>query len=142
MKRYGPYRNQDGYWFWIDIAADGRRRTVLVSREVLAQRLGRPLLRSEDAHHIDEDRDNNAPNNLEVRDRIAHRRAHGIASFRRNMIAYDLNLEKGVAASVKARALRKRRASQRATQRARYRAENRQTFPPQEPSNAAPVRNP
>lgn len=80
MTRYGPYRNNCGYWFWIDY--DGvHRKTVLVSREVLATKLGRQLLPEEHAHHIDGDRDNNDPINLEVRDGREHNLSHARAAW-------------------------------------------------------------
>lgn len=40
---------------------------VLEHRLVMARKLGRPLLRTETVHHIDGDRMNNAPENLQLR---------------------------------------------------------------------------
>ena len=40
---------------------------VLEHRLVMARKLGRPLLRTETVHHIDGDRTNNSPENLELR---------------------------------------------------------------------------
>ena len=42
------------------------KKKVYVARLVLEQKLGRPLTDDEQAHHIDGDRFNNAPENLTV----------------------------------------------------------------------------
>lgn len=56
---------------WVD------GRYVYQHRLVMAQILGRPLARSEVVHHIDHDRTNNAPENLELlADHKAHRERH------------------------------------------------------------------
>jgi hypothetical protein len=43
---------------------------------VLSQKIGRPLRRDEVAHHINEDRTDNRPENLEVMTRSAHHSLH------------------------------------------------------------------
>ena len=47
-------------------------------RAVAEAMLGRPLLPSEVVHHIDENKHNNAPENLVVLSRLAHMNEHGI----------------------------------------------------------------
>ena len=65
----GTYVTEDGY---LRITA-GPLRGEYVARLVLAAKLGRPLREDEDAHHIDEDRLNTHPDNLEVRPATPHR---------------------------------------------------------------------
>lgn len=64
MKRYGPYESNNGHLFWVYIEADGSRRSDWVHREIMEQKLGRPLLPNEVVHHLDGDKKNNNPNNL------------------------------------------------------------------------------
>lgn len=45
-------------------------------RRVMEEKLDRPLKSSEDVHHIDEDKSNNQPSNLEVVDHADHTREH------------------------------------------------------------------
>jgi len=52
--------------------SDGERE----HRRVMKEKLDRPLKPSEDVHHIDEDKSNNAPSNLEVVDHAEHTREH------------------------------------------------------------------
>lgn len=52
------------------------RRDDSIHRTVAAAKLGRPLAATEVAHHIDEDKANNAPANVEATDRGAHTAAH------------------------------------------------------------------
>ena len=49
---------------------------ILEHRYVMAEKLGRPLLPTEDVHHIDGDKTNNDPSNLEVLGRSEHSRLH------------------------------------------------------------------
>jgi hypothetical protein len=54
----------------------GPLRGVRVHRLVAAAKLGRPLTRDEDVHHIDEDKLNVSPDNLKI---LGHRE-HGAVS--------------------------------------------------------------
>lgn len=68
---------------WIDNRGYARVRTGIGKgawayehRVVMAQVLGRPLLRTEDVHHINEDKQDNRPENLEVVSRSVHTAHH------------------------------------------------------------------
>lgn len=50
---------------------------VLEHRLVMEQKLGRPLATSEHVHHLNHDRSDNRPENLELVDRQEHGRRHG-----------------------------------------------------------------
>lgn len=71
--RGGRIKDTSGYWRVrldpADPLAEMRLHDGYVSehRLVLARKLGRPLLRSETVHHIDGDKGNNAPENLQLR---------------------------------------------------------------------------
>lgn len=54
----------------------GRRSKHRTARRVLAIKLGRALLDTEEAHHIDEDWANNDPANLEALTRPQHAKVH------------------------------------------------------------------
>ena len=49
---------------------------ILEHRYVMSETLGRPLLAEEDVHHIDGNKTNNHPDNLEVLSRGEHTRRH------------------------------------------------------------------
>ena len=52
------------------------RKNDQIHRNVAAAKLGRPLAPTEVAHHVDENKDNNAPANVEVASRGAHTAQH------------------------------------------------------------------
>ena len=52
-------------------------KKVDVHRLVLEEKIGRKLRKNEVAHHIDEDKQNNSPDNLELMTRKAHAKHHG-----------------------------------------------------------------
>lgn len=58
----------------------GKSVQVYEHRLVMAEHLGRPLLRTEDVHHKDEDRTDNQINNLEIKIHGKHIAYHKIGS--------------------------------------------------------------
>jgi len=60
--------NADGY------ARDSK--DVFIHRKVTAQKIGRELYDWENVHHIDEDKLNNHPDNLEILTNSEHRKLH------------------------------------------------------------------
>ena len=72
MTRYkGGYLDQSGYQFVLD---NGKYRRE--HRVVAEQKLGRPLEKGEVVHHIDGDKLNNHPDNLEVLTNSQHTKHH------------------------------------------------------------------
>ena len=56
------------------IGPDGN--IIYIHREVMEQKLGRKLLPGEVVHHIDENKRNNDPNNLELKTETSHAKIH------------------------------------------------------------------
>jgi len=69
-RRVGKYIGRD---VWL---ANGRRSTELQHRVVASEKVGRPLLPSEHAHHDNEVKTDNRPENLEVLTKAEHTRRH------------------------------------------------------------------
>lgn len=76
MKRFGPYRSKFGHLFYTFKAANGRRKSVWVHREIMESHLGRALLDYEVVHHKNGIPDDNRIENLEVLSRHAHVKHH------------------------------------------------------------------
>jgi len=74
--RVGPWRRLGAYIGRDVTFADGKRSTELQHRVVAAKRLGRPLRRDEHAHHDNEIKTDNRPENLEVLTLAEHTRHH------------------------------------------------------------------
>lgn len=68
----GYYIDQQGY----KVLTPNRETKVYEHRQVMENRLGRPLLPSEIVHHRDGDKGNNDPKNLELTSRGDHIRTH------------------------------------------------------------------
>lgn len=69
-----------GYMYFLDREhpfASGRANFVYYHRHVASISLGRWITSEEEVHHIDEDKQNNDPSNLEVLDSHTHRIRHG-----------------------------------------------------------------
>ena len=77
MRVYGPYSNgKEGRLIVVLISDDGVYASQSYPRYLMEQALGRPLLEDEHVHHIDEDRTNNALDNLEVLSVDQHKEKH------------------------------------------------------------------
>lgn len=75
LSNYNIYTNKDGRTRAYNKLT---HKVVSYPRVLMEQILGRPLLKTEDVHHKDENPLNNNPDNLEVIDHVEHTRAHGI----------------------------------------------------------------
>jgi hypothetical protein len=72
---YNWKRTPKGYYY-TTMVRNGRERTVYYHRWLVEKVLGRPLLRYEDVHHVDTDKENNDLGNLEIRDHLDHSKLH------------------------------------------------------------------
>ena len=79
-KVYGPYEIKDsgGRLFVTIRYDDGAQRTVSYPKFLIEEQLGRRLKDNETVDHIDRDKRNNDPENLQVLDRITHFRLDAI----------------------------------------------------------------
>lgn len=66
--------DRKGYLFFYDYKPN--RKKVFIHRTVMETIIGRPLLVSEAVHHIDGNKSNNDPSNLELMPRSEHSRKH------------------------------------------------------------------
>ena len=72
------FDKHNGYWIvWVkNHPLFPKQNWVAEHRKVLAEKLGRSLESSELTHHVDEDKRNNNPSNLELTDRSRHAAFH------------------------------------------------------------------
>lgn len=74
--RRGPWRRVGAY-IGRDVTLEGGRRTTELQHRVVAeQAIGRPLRPGEEAHHRNEVKTDNHPDNLEVLTKAEHTRRH------------------------------------------------------------------
>lgn len=77
----GLTKSQKGYWYVLNRDHPRAMKNGYVKRAdlVLEKKLGRPLLPSELAHHINEIKDDDSPENLELHTHDSHRELHAAA---------------------------------------------------------------
>ena len=75
-KVLGPYDRPDGRQHVVVCYQDGTKSTVSYPKYLLELKLGRYLEITEVCHHIDENKDNNDPDNLEAKLRSNHSSGH------------------------------------------------------------------
>lgn len=80
------YVRKDGYRMVYLGCVDGQPRFILEHRLVVEAILGRTLKRTEIVHHIDGDKLNNSPSNLEVMTRYAHTHHHAVWEVKRSQV--------------------------------------------------------
>lgn len=70
--------NAIGYWYFNDNnhPLSNSAGWVYYHRHVMSMKLGRWISHNEHVHHIDENKDNNLPENLELTDRSNHSKIH------------------------------------------------------------------
>ena len=84
-KRHKPFISAEGYKHKYNPKSLEARSNgyVAVHRDVASKILGRPLYPNEVVHHIDGNKLNNRPKNLQVMTRAEHNKLHGL-NFRGN----------------------------------------------------------
>jgi len=70
----GPFEDKDGRRFVI-VRDNGRRRKINYAKYLLLKE-GVKIKKNEDVHHIDEDKTNDALENLEVKKEYLHKQFH------------------------------------------------------------------
>ena len=78
VRRYGPYPLDSGHLFFVVYYADGTKKSVLVHREIVEQRIGRMLTKEEVVHHINNDPSDNSFENLRIMTHAAHTKLHAV----------------------------------------------------------------
>lgn len=74
----GEPRSVNGRWVISLRKPNGTYKTMMNARYILERKLGRYLLKGEQAHHIDGNPLNDAPDNLEVLDKSKHAIRHAV----------------------------------------------------------------
>ena len=77
---------KDGWYRALKVHSDGTRESISYPRLIVEQSIGRPLLPTEDVHHIDGNPSNNELKNLEVVDHREHTRSHSLENSRYSAI--------------------------------------------------------
>ncbi len=59
-----------------EVRGDRKKKYIYLHRALLEQKLGRYLETHEQAHHMDDDKENNVPSNLELKELGEHQKEH------------------------------------------------------------------
>jgi len=76
VRRNGPYKRKDGYWYYKDTTEGGKSTTVYAHRLIMEKHLGRLMGTDEVVHHINENKSDNRLENLELLTRANHSLHH------------------------------------------------------------------
>lgn len=85
--RYGPYKDKveiSGYLYkYMPVHPDSTKSGYVAEHRLVAEeKLGRRIKSNEDVHHINEDKHDNRPDNLEVLTDSEHSRLHAVKRWR------------------------------------------------------------
>ena len=72
------YKQKDGRRFIVYKGEDNKYHSKAYARYLMEQHLGRKLTNEEEVHHKDHNKMNDVIENLEVKNKTAHRREHNI----------------------------------------------------------------
>ena len=72
------YKQKDGRKFIVYKGEDSKYHSKAYARYLMEQHLGRKLTNEEEVHHKDHNKMNDVIENLEVKNKTAHRREHNI----------------------------------------------------------------
>ena len=72
------YKQKDGRKFIVYKGEDNKYHSKAYARYLMEQHLGRKLTNEEEVHHKDHNKTNDVIENLEVKNKTAHRREHNI----------------------------------------------------------------